>query len=319
MKLQNNDDFLKELFQKNLLKTAINEQNDIKTISSGSISLNKSLGIGGYPIGKIIEIYGNESSGKTTLALHAIYEAQKQNMNCLFVDVENSLDVNYAKKIGIDLNNLLVAHPNSGEEAFDIMELLIKNKKVDLIVVDSVAAMIPLIEAQTNMDEQQIGLHARMMSKGMRKIQSALIDNECTIIFINQIREKVGVFFGNPETTTGGKALKFYSSIRIETKKVELIKDANEKIGIQIKATVVKNKLAPPLKSAFIDIYFEKGFNYDVEIIDFAIKNNIINKNGSWYSYNGEKLCQGREQLINFLNNKKEIFQEIKKQTLENI
>lgn len=301
---------------KNVIKFANQNNEKIDVIPTGSIALDKALGVGGYPIGKIIEIYGNESSGKTTIALQAIKQAQLLGKKCLFIDLENSLDIKYVRNIGIDDSKLLIAYPNSGEQAFDIMELMIKSNKVDFIVVDSVAAMIPINEIESKYDEQQMGLQARMMSKGLRKIQSLLINNECTILFINQIREKIGIFFGNPETTTGGKALKFFSSIRLETRKSDLIKSDNDKIGIQAKVTVIKNKLAAPLKTAFIDIYFDKGFNYNNEIIEFAIKYEILKKSGSWYFYNNDKLCQGKEQLKKYLNEHSDVFELIKNDTL---
>ncbi len=312
-----------EIFEKILGKKLINYANEvaqeIPVIPSGSISLNQALGIGGYPVGKIIEIYGNESSGKTTLTLHAIKEAQAMGKRCMFIDIENSLDIKYIENIGIDPSKLLVAHPQSGEQVFEIMELMIKNNKVDLIVVDSVAAMVPLAEADAKVEDQQMGLHARLMSKGLRKLQALLINHECTVFFINQIREKIGVFFGNPETTTGGKALKFFSTMRLETRKADLIKESNDKIGIQTKVTVTKNKLAAPLKVAYVDIYFENGFNYDNEIIDFAIQYNVIAKSGSWYSYNDTKLGQGKEQLKKYLIENQELFQEIKNETVNKI
>lgn len=322
MKIETSNSSMKieNFFDKNLINYASNNGLEkIEIIKSGSIALNQALGIGGYPIGRIIEIFGNESSGKTTLALHAIREAQLINKKCLFIDIENSFDNQYAKAIGINLDKLLVAHPTHGEQVFDMIELLIKNNNVDVIVVDSVAAMVPMAELEAKNDEQQMGLHARMMSKGLRKIQSALINHECTIFFINQIREKIGVFFGNPETTTGGKSLKFYSSIRIETRKSDLIKDNNEKIGIQMKATIVKNKLSAPLKSAFIDIYFQNGFNYNNEIIEFAIVYEVIKKSGSWYYYNEQKIAQGKEQLKKYLLEHENEFNEIKNKVIEHV
>lgn len=281
--LQNHNevDLFESLLGKNVINFASEVDHDIETFSSGSLQLDKALGINGYPLGKIIEIYGNESSGKTTLALLAIKQAQLINKKCLFIDIENSLDIKYAKRIGINTDNLLVAYPNSGEQVFEIIELMIKNNQIDVIVVDSVAAMLPSSEKAANIDEQQMGLHARLMSKGLRRIQSLLLTYKCTLIFLNQIREKIGVFFGNPETTTGGKALKFYTSIRIETRKVDLIKDNNNKIGIQSKLTVTKNKMAAPLKTALINIYFEQGFDASDEIIEFAIQYEVIKKNGS--------------------------------------
>ncbi len=318
--VKNNElEIIEKILGKNIINFANNNERKIDVIPTGSISLNQALGIGGYPVGKFIEIYGNESCGKTTLTLHAIKEAQTLGKKCMFIDVENSLDVKYLENIGVDTSKLYVAHPKSGEQVFDIMEYMISNDKVDVIVVDSVAAMIPLAEAEAKVEDQQMGVHARMMSKGMRRIQSLMINHECTVFFINQIREKIGVFFGNPETTTGGKALRFFSSIRLEVRKAELIKESNDKIGIQTKVTVTKNKMAAPLKVAYIDIYFQNGFNYENEIIDFAIQYNVIAKSGSWYSYNDSKLGQGKEQLKKYLTENKDVFEAIKAETLAKI
>lgn len=308
-----------KLFGHNIINFADQVEQNLAVMSSGSIQLNQALGIGGYPIGRIIEIYGNESSGKTTLALLAVKEAQLLGKRCLYIDAENALDIKYVKSIGIDTNKLLIAHPLNGEQAFDIMEMLIKNKQIDFLVVDSVAAMLPNVEKESSIDEQQMGLHARLMSKGLRRIQSLLLEHECTIIFLNQIREKIGVFFGNPEVTTGGRALKFFTSIRIEIRKNDLIKDSNNKIGIQSKITVTKNKLAPPLKQAFIELYFDSGFNEQNEIIDFAVQYEVIQKSGSWYSFRETKIAQGKEQLRKVLKEDATLYQEIKNITLDKI
>lgn len=278
----------KELFKlisnktvSNIINTGDKQLKIDEVLPTGSIQLDSALGIGGIPSGKIIEIYGNESSGKTTIALQIIKKTQENNKRCLYIDVENSLNIGYLNNLGIDTSKLLIANPLSGEQTFQIMEIMIENNSVDLIVVDSVAAMLPEIEKESDFDNPQIGALARLMSKGLRKIQSQLMNKNVTIIFINQIREKIGVMFGNPETTTGGKALKFFSSVRMEVRKAELIKEGIEKIGIKSKITIIKNKVAPPLKQAFIDIYFDKGFNEQNEILDFAIEHEVILKSGS--------------------------------------
>ncbi|MGL4948282.1 MAG: recombinase RecA [Mycoplasma sp.] len=313
------NDFFESILGKNILNLASDVDNNIDVIDSGSLQLNKALGVNGYPRNRIIEIYGNESSGKTTLTLNAIKQAQIAGLRCLYIDVENALDIRYVESLGIDKNKLMIAHPVNGEQVFEIIELMIKNNKMDLIIVDSVAAMVPSVEKEANVEEQQMGLHARLMSKGLRRIQSLMMNNNVTIIFTNQIREKIGVFFGNPEVTTGGKALKFYSSLRIETRKTDLIKDANNKVGIQIKVTVTKNKLAPPLKLALIDIYFNSGFNQMFEIMNFAVEYGVINKSGSWYSFEGQKIGQGIEQVKKKLQEDSELYEKIKTITIEKI
>lgn len=305
-----------EIFGPNIINFGNEVDLNKEVIKTGSIQLDKALGIGGFPVGRIIEIYGNETSGKTTLSLHAIKEAQQINKRCLFIDVENSLDMKYVKNIGINVDELLIAHPTSGEQVFDIIEMMIKTKRIDLIVVDSVAAMVPSVEMDNKIEDQQMGLHARLMSKGLRRIQSLLMNFECTIIFLNQIREKIGVFFGNPEVTTGGRALKFFSTIRIESRKHDLIKDNANKIGIQTKLTVTKNKLSAPLKQAFVDIYFENGFDAKNEIINFAIQYEVLKKNGSWYAFNDKNVAQGKEQLKKVLKDDDLLFEEIKNITL---
>lgn len=319
---------MKEILVKNSLKemnlklgsSIIMHGNDIDVVkgvfSSGSIQLDRALGVGGFPYGRIVEIFGNETSGKTTIALQTIKAAQDNNKKCLFIDAEHALDIEYVKSMGIDISKLLVASPMSGEQVFEIIEMMINEKKVDLIVVDSVAAMVPSIEMESNINDQQMGAHARLMSKGLRKIQTLQSNTDITIIFLNQIREKIGVFFGNPETTTGGKALRFYSSIRIEARKAELIKESNEKIGIKTKLTIIKSKVSPPLKIAYVDIFFGKGFDYNNEILDFAIEKGIIIKSGSWYSYNDNKIGQGKEQLKKYFIENENIFEEIKTKTL---
>ena len=308
--------FIKEW--KGIVKNAVDIGEIHEIISTGSLGLDNAIGINGIPVGRIIEIYGNESCGKTTIALQIIKEAQKKNKKCLFIDAEHSLDVNYVKSLGVDLTKLLVATPYSGEQAFDIIENTIKNKIANFIVVDSVAALVPQCEIDSKVDEYQMGAHARLMSKGLRKIQM-LMDDKITIIFLNQIREKIGIFFGNPEVTPGGKALKFFSSIRLEVRKSDLIKDNNNKIGIRSKITVVKNKLSPPLKSSYIDIYFNQGYDSVNEFLTFAIDYGIIKKNGSWFSYDNNNLCQGREQLKKLMLENIEFFNNIKNEVIKNI
>ncbi len=284
-------------------------------IHTGSINLDKALGCGGYPKGRIIEIYGNESSGKTTLALQAISQCQQNGGKCAYIDAEHALNNKYCQANNIDTKKLLLAQPETGEQTFAIIEALIKTGIIDLIVVDSVAALVPEAEINGEYEDQNIGLHARLMSKGLRIIQSVLSKYKTTIIFINQIREKVGIFYGNNKITTGGWALKFYSSIRIELNRYELLKTGTNVIGIKTIAKIVKNKMAPPMTSCFLNIYFDRGFDNDTEIIDNAIESNVIHKVGSWFYYKNNKLAQGKEGTKKFLISKenKNIFNEIKK------
>lgn len=261
------------------LNGAANE--GIPVIPTGSIQLDRAIGINGYPKGRVIEIFGNESCGKTTLALQAVAQCQKQGGKCVYIDLEHALDGKYCTANNVDLKKLMLAQPDSGEQAFALIESLIKTDMIDLIVVDSVAALVPNAELIGEFEDQTIGLQARMMSKGLRIIQGLIARHNTTIIFINQIREKIGVVYGNPETTTGGRALKFYSSIRIELRKSELLKDGNDCVGIKVCAKLVKNKLAPPLTKAFIDIYFDKGIDHTSEVIDFAIEKGVIDKKGA--------------------------------------
>ena len=290
--------------------------NTIDVIPSGSIKIDKILGIGGYPKGRIIEIYGNESCGKTTLALQAVASCQSIGGKCAYIDLEHSLDAKYCTANGIDLSKLLLAQPDSGEQTFQLISALIKTGMIDLIVVDSVAAIVPESEIEGNFSDQTIGLQARIMSKGLRIIQRLLAKYNTTIIFINQLREKVGVFYGNNEITTGGRALKFYSSIRIELRRAELIKSGSECIGIRSIAKVVKNKLAPPLSKVYIDFYFDQGINHNEEIIQYALDYDIIQKKGSWYYYNSDRLGQGKETTIQYLLANPTIFEDIKNKCL---
>lgn len=283
----------------------------IEVISSGSISLDRALGVGGYPRGRIIEIYGPESSGKTTFALHAIANAQKNGGYAAFIDAEHALDPIYAKALGVDIENLILSQPDSGEQALEIAEALIKSGSVDVIVIDSVAALVPEAELNGDMGDSHVGLHARLMSQAMRKLAGVINRTNCVAIFINQIREKVGVMFGNPETTTGGRALKFYSSVRLEIRRGEAIKDGTTILGNRTNIKVVKNKVAPPFKNAEVDIIYGQGISKTGEIVDLAVNANIINKAGAWFSYNGNKIGQGRENAKEFLKNNPEIAKEI--------
>lgn len=317
MKSKNVNDVTKLISQKFGNDVLINESNEeIKVISTGSLALDDALEIKGFPKNRIVEIFGNESTGKTTIALQTIAECQKNGGIVAYLDVECALDINYLKTLNIDISKLLIVQPTTGEMVFDIIETLLKSKNVDLIVVDSVAAMLPLGEKNQDIEDTSVGMHARLMSKGLRRIQPLLSNSNTCIIFINQIREKIGVYYGNPETTTGGKALKFYSSIRCEVKKQEMIKSNNDKIGIRSKVTIVKNKLGTPLKHAFIDIYFGKGYDYQLEIIDMAIQLNIIVKKGAWYYYQDEMICQGLGSLKDKLKENECLFNAIKDKVL---
>ncbi len=275
---------------------------DIDTIPTGSLLLDEALGVGGYPKGRIIEIYGPESSGKTTLALHAIAEAQKKGGKAAFVDAEHSIDPVYASKLGVDIDELILSQPDSGEEALEITEMLAQSGEISIIVVDSVAALVPQAELDGVMADNQVGLQARLMSKAMRKLAGVLNKTSTTVIFINQLREKVGVMYGNPETTTGGRALKFYASVRIDIRRNEAIKNGNDIIGNTVKVKIVKNKVAPPFKSCNIDIIYGLGISSKGEVLDIAIEKGIIKKSGSWYELDGEKIGQGRDTAISYLN-----------------
>lgn len=314
------DEAIKEIDKKYGKGTITNGQlENVDVISSGSISLDNTLGIKGFPKGRIVEIFGNESSGKTTIALQAAAQCLNQGGKVAYIDAENALDINYLIGIGIDPEKLLIAHPESGEQAFNIIDALIKTKVIDLIVVDSVAALIPESELKGEVGDQNIGAHARLMSKGLRMIQNSISRSNVCVIFINQLREKVGIMFGNPEVTTGGRALKFFSSIRLDVRKSELLKNGNDAIGIKTKVTVVKNKLAPPLKHCFIDIFFGKGYDYKNEIINFAIDYEVITKSGSWYYFDNNKICQGRTTLDVELNNNTDLYNQIKDIVLSKI
>lgn len=274
---------------------------DVAVIPTGSLTLDMALGIGGYPKGRIIEIYGPESSGKTTLTLHAIAEVQKQGGTAAFIDAEHAIDPVYAKNLGVNIDELILSQPDSGEQGLEIAETLVRSGAIDLVVVDSVAALVPQVELDGEMADQQMGLQARLMSKALRKLSGVMNKTDCTIIFINQLREKIGVMFGNPETTTGGRALKFYSSVRVEIRRSEVIKNGTEIVGNKVNIKVVKNKVAPPFKSTQVDIIYGKGISRDGEVLDLAVDKDIVDKSGAWYAYKGEKIGQGRENAKRYL------------------
>ncbi|CDA34819.1 protein RecA [Firmicutes bacterium CAG:536] len=274
---------------------------DVEPIHSGSLLLDQALGIGGYPKGRIIEIYGPESSGKTTLALHAIAEVQKQGGRAAFIDAENAIDPVYARNLGVDIEELILSQPDSGEQGLNIMNMLVDSGAVDLVVIDSVAALVPQAELDGEMGDLQVGAQARMMSKAMRKLAGIMNHNECTAIFINQLREKVGVMYGNPETTPGGRALKFYASVRLDIRKADVIKNGSDMIGNKVRVRVVKNKVAPPFKTATLEIIYGEGISYISELIDLCVDADIIHKSGSWFSYEGEKIGQGRDSVKKYL------------------
>lgn len=290
---------------------------NVEAVSSGSIALDLALGVGGYPKGRIIEIYGPESSGKTTVTLHAIAEVQKQGGYAAFIDAEHALDPQYAKRLGVDVDNLILSQPDNGEQGLEIANALIDSGAIDIVVIDSVAALVPKAEIDGDMGDQFIGLQARMMSQAMRKLSGSISKTKCIVIFINQLREKVGIMFGNPETTPGGRALKFYSSIRMEVRKGEAIKNGSDVIGAKANIKIVKNKVASPFKTASIDIIFGYGINHEGEVVDMAAELDIISKAGSWYSYNGEKIGQGREAAKEFLKNNPDILKEVESKIVE--
>lgn len=287
---------------------------EVDSISSGSLSIDMALGVGGYPKGRIIEIYGPESSGKTTLALHAIAEVQKRGGKAAFIDAENAIDPTYARNLGVLIDDLILSQPDSGEQALEITEMLIKSEAFDLIVIDSVAALVPQAELDGEMSDAHVGLQARLMSKAMRKLAGHMNRSSTTVIFINQLREKIGIMFGNPETTPGGKALKFYASIRIDVRKSEAIKQGSEIQGNKVNVKVVKNKVAPPFKTAVIEIIYGEGISKTGELIDIGVEHDIIAKAGAWFSYKGEKIGQGRESVRQFLKDNSTIALEIETQ-----
>ena len=291
----------------------------VDAISTGSLLLDSALGIGGYPKGRVIEIYGPESSGKTTVALHAIASAQKKGGRAAFIDAEHAIDPEYAKRLGVNIDELILSQPDSGEQAMEIVEILIKSQSVDLVVVDSVAALVPQAELDGEMSDAQVGAQARLMSKALRKITALLNKSECSIIFINQLREKVGIMFGNPETTPGGRALKFYSTIRLDVRKGEAIKNGTEIIGNVVNVKVVKNKVAAPFKTASVDLVYGLGINKEGEVLDLAVNSDIVKKSGSWYDYNGERIAQGRESAKKYLAEHADVLSEIENKVKETL
>ena len=286
----------------------------IEVVPTGSLSLDLALGLGGMPRGRIIEIYGPESSGKTTVALHVVAEVQKMGGIAGFIDAEHALDPTYASHIGVDIDNLYISQPDNGEQALEITEMMVRSGAVDVIIVDSVAALVPKAEIDGEMGDSHVGLHARLMSQALRKLTGIISKSNCVVIFINQLREKVGVMFGNPETTTGGRALKFYASVRLDVRRIETLKVGGEVVGNRTRVKVVKNKVAPPFKEAEFDIMFGKGISKEGDILDLAVQHDIINKAGAWYSYNGEKIGQGRENTKLYLANNPEVMEEIEQQ-----
>lgn len=294
-----------------IMRLGQNTNIDIEAIPTGSLGIDIALGIGGLPKGRIIEIYGPESSGKTTLALSVIAQAQKRNGTCAFIDAEHALDPSYAKKIGVDIENLLVSQPDSGEQALEIADTLVRSGAIDVMVVDSVAALVPKAELEGEMGDAHMGLQARLMSQALRKLTATVARSNTLIIFINQIRMKLGVMFGNPETTTGGNALKFYASVRMDIRRVGAIKDKDEVIGSQTRVKIVKNKVAPPFKTVDFDIMYGEGISKTGELIDLGVKSGIIEKAGAWFSYNGDKIGQGRENAKRYLMENPEVAEEI--------
>lgn len=296
-----------------IMKMGDDSVEQVEVIPTGSIALNVALGVGGYPRGRIIEIYGPESSGKTTLAIHAIAEAQKAGGIAAFIDAEHAFDRFYAAKLGVDVDNLWISQPDNGEQALEIAEQLIRSSAIDIIVIDSVAALTPKAEIEGDMGDNKVGLQARLMSQALRKLTAIISKSNCVVIFINQLREKVGVMFGNPETTTGGRALKFYSSIRLDVRRVETLKQGGEMVGNHTRIKVVKNKVAPPFKQAEFDIMFGTGISKEGDILDLAAENSIVNKSGAWYAYEGNKIGQGRENAKLFLKEHPDICDEIER------
>ena len=284
---------------------------NVQTVPTGSLSLDIALGLGGVPRGRIIEIYGPESSGKTTVALHMVAEVQKRGGIAGFVDAEHALDPAYAKNIGVDIDELYISQPDNGEQALEITETMVRSGAMDIIIVDSVAALVPKAEIEGDMGDSHMGLQARLMSQALRKLTGVVSKSNCIVIFINQLREKVGVMFGNPETTTGGRALKFYSSVRMDVRRTETLKQGGEMVGNHVRVKIVKNKIAPPFKEAEFDIMFGKGISREGDILDLATKIDLVNKSGAWYAYNGEKIGQGRENAKSYLAAHPEIMEEI--------
>lgn len=322
-KVQALDDAIKQIEKKygkgSVMKLGDRVAVSVDVIPTGSLTLDLALGIGGYPKGRIIEIYGPESSGKTTLTLHAIAECQKQGGRAAFIDAEHAIDPVYAKNLGVNIDELILSQPDSGEQGLAIAETLVKSNAIDLVVVDSVAALVPQVELDGEIGDSSVGLQARLMSKALRRLSGLMNKTSCTIIFINQLREKIGVMYGNPETTAGGRALKFYSTVRIDIRRSEAIKNGSEVIGNKTNIKVVKNKVAPPFKTTSVDIIYGKGIARDGEVIDLAVDYDIIDKSGAWYAYKGEKIGQGRENVKVFLAEHPEIMEEVESQLKEKL
>ena len=309
----------KDFGKGSIMKLGDEKVEDVDVIPTGSLSLDIALGVGGYPRGRIIEIYGPESSGKTTLAIHAIAEAQKNGGIAAFIDAEHAFDRFYAEKLGVDVENLFISQPDNGEQALQIADQLISSSAIDILVVDSVAALTPKAEIEGDMGDNRVGLQARLMSQALRKLTSTISKTNTTCIFINQLREKIGGMFGNPETTTGGNALKFYSSVRLDIRRVTSIKDGDQILGNQVRVKVVKNKVAPPFRKAEFEITFGEGINKVGEILDLGVEYDLVQKSGSWFSYNGAKLAQGREATKNLLKDNPELCEELEKRIKEAI
>ena len=300
-----------------VMKLGDNMHLNVETVPSGSLGLDLALGVGGVPKGRVVEVYGPESGGKTTVALHMVAEVQKRGGIAGFIDAEHALDPVYAKKIGVDIDNLYISQPNTGEQALEITETMVRSGAVDIVIVDSVAALVPKAEIEGEMGDSHVGLQARLMSQALRKLTAIIGKTNCTVIFINQLREKVGVMFGNPETTTGGRALKYYSSIRLEVRRGEQIKKDGEAIGNRTKIKVVKNKVAPPFRTAEVDIIYGEGISREGDILDLAVAENIVNKSGAWYAYNGDKIGQGRENAKLFLKEHPDLMEEVEQKVRE--
>jgi recombination protein RecA len=296
-----------------IMRLGQNKAEEIEAISTGSLGLDIALGIGGLPKGRVVEIYGPESSGKTTLALQVIAEAQKKGGVCAFVDAEHALDASYAKKLGVDIENLLISQPDSGDQALEITDTLVRSGAIDVLVIDSVAALVPKAELEGEMGDQLPGLQARLMSQALRKLTGSIAKSNCLVIFINQIRMKIGIMFGNPETTTGGNALKFYASVRLDIRRIGAIKDKDEVVGNQTRVKVQKNKVAPPFKLVEFDIMYGEGISKTGELVDLGVKANIVEKSGAWFSYNGQRIGQGRENAKLFLKENKDVADEIER------
>ena len=300
-----------------VMKLGDNAHLNVETVPSGSLSLDIALGVGGVPKGRVVEVYGPESGGKTTVALHMVAEVQKRGGIAGFIDAEHALDPVYAKKIGVDIDNLYISQPDTGEQALEITETMVRSGAIDLVIVDSVAALVPKAEIEGDMGDSHVGLQARLMSQALRKLTAIIGKTSCTVIFINQLREKVGVMFGNPETTTGGRALKYYSSIRLEVRRGEQIKKDGEAIGNRTRIKVVKNKVAPPFREAEVDIIYGEGISREGDILDLAAKEDIVNKSGAWYAYGGSKIGQGRENAKTYLKEHPDVMAEIEEKVRE--